>query len=75
MLELPDRRDERWNDAAWRTAMYNQAREEAGLTHKQVAELLDRSPGQCRHYAIGTHKPIGRLALRLFIFEVLYGGK
>jgi hypothetical protein len=75
MAYVVDRRDDRWNDAVWRTETLLLLMADNGLTVPEVAKYLRRRPSTVSHWRSGSHFAIPRDTLRLLMLELALGGK
>ena len=75
MAYVVDRRDNRWNDAAWRTETLLLLMADNSLTVGEVARFFGRQPSTISHWRSGSHFAIPRDSLRLLMLELALGGR
>jgi len=75
MAYVVDRRDNRWNDAVWRTETLLLLMSEHGLTVADIAHYFGRATSTVSHWRSGLHVVIPKDTLRLLMLELALGGK
>lgn len=75
MTSVVDRRDLRWNDAAWRTETLLALIADHRLTSQEIATMTGRSVDTVRQWRSGKSIAIPIVLLRLLMLDLAYGGR
>jgi len=75
MASIPNRRDPRWTDPAWRTDNLLALIADFQLTSHELVELTGRELTTVLHWRSGRHKVIPLHSLRLLWLELALEGR
>jgi FixJ family two-component response regulator len=69
-MQIPNRKNPCWRDAAWRTRFLREIMDTRGLTATMVAEILDTAEQTVFNWRASTARPISAHSLKALVFEV-----